>query len=228
MRLAIVGPGRMGRAVAATAAERGHTITAEIGTGGLTAEAVRGAEVAIEFTTPDAAADNLLTLAGLGMPTVSGTTGWYDRLADVDTAFRRAGVGLVYAPNFSLGVQLLLRAARELARVAAHHPEFDAWIVETHHRRKQDAPSGTARALQNALRAADGTRRYPVTSIRAGEVPGTHSLWLDAAGESVSLTHTARDRSIFARGAVVAAEWLMAHPAAGAHAFGAVLPGEES
>ena len=226
MRLVIVGPGRMGHAVAAAAAERGHTVTSEIGPGGLTAASVRGAEVAVEFTTPGAAAGNLVTLARLGLPSVSGTTGWYERLAEVDAAFRQASVGLLYAPNFSLGVQLLLRAAAELARLVAKRPEFDAWIVETHHRHKRDAPSGTARALQDALRAVDATREYPVTSIRAGDVPGTHALWLDASGESLALTHTARDRSIFARGAVAAAEWLVAHPVAGARAFGDAVLGE--
>lgn len=228
MRLLIVGPGRMGRAVAAAAAERGHAVTGEVNHGGLTAEAVRGADVAMEFTAPAAAVDNLLALARLGVRTVSGTTGWYARLPEVDAAFRQAGVGLVYAPNFSLGVQLLLRTARELARLAARRPEFDAWIVETHHRHKQDAPSGTARAIRDAARAADATREYPITSIRAGEVPGTHELRLDAPGESLALTHTARDRSIFARGAVVAAEWLAAHPVTGAHAFEAAVLGEES
>lgn len=226
MRLIIVGPGRMGRAVATAAAERGHTVTGEIGAGGLAADAVKGADVAIEFTEPGAAAGNLLQLARLGVPTVCGTTGWDARLPEVDAAFRRAGVGLVHAPNFSLGVQLLLRAAAELARLAADRPEFDAWIVETHHRHKQDAPSGTARTLQEAVRAADPSRTWPVTSIRAGEVPGTHELHLDAAGEGLTLAHTARDRSIFARGAVVAAEWLVAHPAPGAHAFGASVLGE--
>lgn len=227
MRVAIVGPGRMGRAVGAVARERGHTIAAEIGRDALTADAVRSADVAVEFTTPAAAPENLLRLAGFGTPTVCGTTGWYDRLDEVGAAFDAAGAGLVYAPNFSLGVQLLLRSAEELARLAGSRPEFDGWIVETHHRHKRDAPSGTARALRDVLRGADPGRDWPVTSIRGGEVPGTHTLHLDAAGEALTFTHTARDRSIFARGAVVAAEWLTAAPRRGAHAFGAVL-GEAS
>lgn len=227
MRIALVGPGRMGRAVAAVAAERGHEVVAEIRAGGLRADAMGQADVAVEFTAPDAAPDNLRTLATLGLPTVCGTTGWYERLDEISAAFAQAGVGLVYAPNFSLGVQLFLRAARALADAAARRAEFDGWIVETHHRHKRDAPSGTARALRDGVRAADPGRDWPVTSIRAGEVPGTHALHLDAAGEGVTLTHAARDRSIFARGAIVAAEWLTAAPRPGAHAFATIL-GEDA
>lgn len=227
-RLAIVGPGRMGRAVAAVARERGHAVAAELRAGELTPAAVAAADVAIEFTTPDAAPDNLVRLAELGTPTVCGTTGWYDRLDEVRASFERHRGALIYAPNFSLGVQLLMRLARAAGRLAAARPEFDAWIVETHHRHKQDAPSGTARALRDALRAVDPARPYPVTSVRGGEVPGTHAVHFDAAGESLALTHTARDRSIFARGAVAAAEWLLAEPRAGVFEFDRVILGGEA
>lgn len=226
MRLAIVGPGRMGHAVRDVAAARGHDVTAVIGRGGLASPP--DADVAIEFTTPEAAADNLVRLAGHGIPTVCGTTGWYDRLDEVAAAVDAAGSALLYAPNFSLGVQLLLRTARELAARATGRDEFDGWIEETHHRHKRDAPSGTAAALRDLLRAADASRDWPVVSIRGGEVPGTHVVRLDATGEAVSLTHTARDRSIFARGAVIGAEWLIAQPRRGVHEFGTALFGEDA
>ena len=223
MRIAIVGFGRMGRAVQSVATARGHDVALTIGRGELETSSLSGVDVAIEFTAPDAAADNLIRLAHSKVPTVSGTTGWFARLDEVRAAFERENIGLVYAPNFSLGVQLLLRVAREMGRLAAARPEFEAWIVETHHSRKRDAPSGTAKALQNALRAEDHDRPYPVTSIRAGDVPGTHSLTFDAPGESLELTHTARERSVFATGAVVAAEWLTEHPISGVRDFASVV-----
>jgi 4-hydroxy-tetrahydrodipicolinate reductase len=228
MRIAIVGPGRMGMAVKAAAHERGHHVVAEIDIGALAADAVENAEVAIEFTAPDAAGDNLLQLASFGLPTVCGTTAWYDRLPEVRTAFERAGVGLVYAPNFSIGVQILMQVARHLAAILRDRPEFDAHLLESHHRHKKDAPSGTARALQDVLRGGDPSRDYPITSIRAGEIPGTHEIRLDALGEAITVTHAARDRTIFARGAVVAAEWLVAEPRRGVYRFDESLFGRAS
>lgn len=219
MHIAIIGPGRMGMAVKSAALERGHDVVAEIDIGALAADVVHEADIAIEFTAPQAAADNLLQLASFTVPTVCGTTGWYDRLPEVQTAFERAGVGLVYAPNFSLGVQLLKQVAGHLAGLMRDRPEFDAYILESHHQHKQDAPSGTARTLREAVRDGDPSRDYPITSIRAGEIPGTHEIHFDANGESLAVTHTARDRTIFARGAVVAAEWLVAEPRRGVYRF---------
>ncbi len=228
MRIAIVGPGRMGMAVKTAALSRGHQVVAEIDVGALATDAMKDAEVAIEFTAPDAAGDNLLQLASFGVPTVCGTTGWYDRLPEVRAAFERAAVGLVYAPNFSIGVQILMRVAQHLAELLRDRPEFDAHLVESHHRHKKDAPSGTARALQDALRGGDPSRDYPITSIRAGEIPGTHEIRLDATGEAITIAHAARDRTIFARGAVVAAEWLAAEPHRGVYRFDESLFGRAS
>src|SRR6185295_5925831 len=116
------------------------------------------------------------------------------------------------APNFSIGVQVLLRVAREVGSALATHPEFDVQIIDTHHRSKKDAPSGTAGALRDVLRSADKTREFPITSIRAGQVPGTHEVLVEGPGESLSFRHEARDRSIFAAGALTAAQWLTARP----------------
>src|SRR5262249_2212691 len=151
--------------------------------------------------------------------------GWYDHLPKVRQAVEKAGTALVYAPNFSLGVQLLLRIARGAGQALAERPEFDAYLVETHHRQKKDAPSGTAAQLRDTLRMPDRTRDYPITSVRAGQVPGTHELHVEAAGESITLTHLSRDRTIFARGALVAARWLAAEPRRGVFTFDQVLFG---
>ncbi|MFZ5623575.1 MAG: 4-hydroxy-tetrahydrodipicolinate reductase [Gemmatimonadota bacterium] len=209
MRLALVGYGRMGRAVEAEAQARGHEIHTIIDPGPVDPARVRGADVAIEFTTPEAAPDNIVALTRAGVPVVCGTTGWYARLPDVTAAVEQQSGALLYAPNFSIGVQVFLRTARELARGLAGRPGFDAFIVESHHARKLDAPSGTALALQRAAQAGDPERPFPITSIRAGAIPGTHAITWDGPQESITLEHVARGREIFASGAVLAAEWLV-------------------
>jgi 4-hydroxy-tetrahydrodipicolinate reductase len=220
LRIALVGHGRMGRAVERLAAERGHAIVAVLEHGDvLTRAALGNADVAIEFTRPEAAVDNLLALADAGVATVAGTTGWLERLDEVRARVEAGGAALLWASNFSIGAQLLFRAAGDLARRFAGRPEFDAFIVEEHHRMKLDAPSGTALTLRTAARAGDaaggGAREFPITSIRAGHAPGVHRLTYDAPLESVTLSHEARSRDVFAAGALAAAEWLAAHRAAG-------------
>ncbi len=227
MRIAIVGYGKMGRTVAELARADGEEVVAELDVGDLSREGVAGTDVAIEFTEPLAAADNLIQLASFGVPVVSGTTGWYDRLPEVRHAVDDAGSALVYAPNFSVGVQLLLQIASEAARVLASRPEFEPYILETHHREKKDAPSGTAVHLRDRVRAADPSREYPVTSVRAGHVPGTHELRIEGPGESLTIAHAARDRTIFARGALVAARWLAAGRRRGVFTFRDVLFGTD-
>lgn len=214
MRIALVGYGRMGHAVEAAALARGHTIHARVDPGlgkngvALTPESLRGADVAIEFTAPDAAPGNLKRLIEAGVPVVTGTTGWRAELPAVSSLVAERGGALLHSSNFSVGVHLFLRAARELAARFADHPDFDAFILEEHHAQKLDAPSGTALTLQQAVRSADPSRRYPVTSIRAGSIPGIHTLTYDGPHDTVVLSHTARSRHGFATGAVLAAEWL--------------------
>ncbi len=213
MRIAIVGRGRMGRAVAARAEARGHTVQALLGredlaAGALPADRIAGADVAIEFTRPDAAAANVRQLVSLGIPTIVGTTGWEAQFPAVADLVRERGGALLYAANFSVGVALFLRAAAALAAGLAGREEFDGLIVDEHHAAKRDAPSGTALQLQRTARAADASRDYPITSIRAGAIPGSHALRYEGAWESLALTHAARSRDGFAAGAVAAAEWL--------------------
>jgi 4-hydroxy-tetrahydrodipicolinate reductase len=225
-RVAIIGHGRMGRAVARLAAERGWSVTAVLaaadnpGGRGITREALGGAEVAVEFTAPGAAADNIRACVAAGCPVVSGTTGWLAHLPAVRAEVERTGGGLLWAANFSLGVHILSALVKQAADLVARaqataggEAAFDLAIVETHHAGKKDAPSGTARAL--AARAAEGAgggrtpESIPVTSVRTGHVPGTHEVIFDAPFEQLRLTHEARDRRVFADGALLAAGWLI-------------------
>jgi 4-hydroxy-tetrahydrodipicolinate reductase len=228
MQIAIVGDGKMGRAVAALAEERGHGVRVigrqeNAGGAALTRERLAGVDVAVEFTRPDAVLGNLERLIETGVPTVTGTTGWTDELPRIERLVRSRGGALLYSANFSIGVHLFLRAARELAALFAKHPGFHAFILEEHHAAKRDAPSGTASLLQAKSREADSARDFPITSVRAGFIPGTHELTYDGPHESVSLSHVARSRAGFAAGALAAAEWLPGRP--GLHTFEAMLFG---
>lgn len=213
----------MGRAVEALALERGHQIVARLERDDDVAGGLGEADVAVEFTTPDAVVDNVRTAASLGVPIVVGTTGWYARMDEARAAVEDAGTGLVWAPNFSLGVQLFFRLAREAGRLADALEEYDVAVHEAHHRHKLDHPSGTARRLADLLVEAIGRKQrweegpfegapdpavLEVTSSRAGEVPGTHVVALDGPDDRVELRHEARGRNGFARGAVLAAEWI--------------------
>lgn len=214
LRVAIVGMGRMGSAVAALAPERGFEVAATLdeadSRAGITRDALRGADVAIEFTTPSAAPDNIRALVDAGCPVVVGTTGWHAALPEITAYVRDHGGAMLWAPNFSVGVNLFQRVVAEAARVLATAPGFDAHLVETHHHAKKDAPSGTAIALEQAAAAQLG-HAIPITSVRVGSVPGTHELVFDAPFETIRLEHAARDRRVFAEGALLAARWLPGH-----------------
>jgi 4-hydroxy-tetrahydrodipicolinate reductase len=154
---------------------------------------------------------------------VTGTTGWTDELSRIERLVRDRGGALLYSANFSIGVHLFLRAARELAALFATHSEFGAFILEEHHASKRDAPSGTAALVRAKAREVDPSRDFPIASIRAGAIPGTHELTYDGPHETVSLRHVARSRVGFAAGALAAAEWLPGRP--GVHSFEAMLFG---
>jgi len=211
LRIAVIGDGKMGLLVAALAVEQGIEVTAVLGRDaverdGITAATLRGATVAVEFTVPAAAAANVRACVAAGCAVVCGTTGWDAERATVSDEVRRSGGALVWAPNFSLGVHLFTKVVAEAAR-RAHAAGLEAHLVETHHAAKKDAPSGTARHLADAAERASG-RRVPITSVRVGNVPGTHEVILDGAFEQVRLVHEARDRRVFALGALVAARWV--------------------
>lgn len=213
-RIVIIGDGKMGMAVAAAAKEKGWDVAAILGereSGGgknITSLTLGNPDVAVEFTEPRAAAANITACLRAKVPVVVGTTGWYDALPELTRLAEETGTGLLWSPNFSLGVNVFLELARRAGALIRASGGFDAHIVETHHTRKKDAPSGTASAI--ARETADGLgRSVPVTSVRTGEVPGTHELIFDGLYEQLTLTHLARDRRVFAEGALHAAEWLV-------------------
>jgi 4-hydroxy-tetrahydrodipicolinate reductase len=189
----------------------------------LTRERLAGVDAAIEFTRPDAVVPNLERLIEAGIPTVTGTTGWRSELPRIAQLVEARRGALLYGANFSVGVHLFLRAARDLAARFAGRPEFDSFILEEHHAAKVDAPSGTAAALRGRLREADSAREFPITSVRAGAIPGTHVVTYDGPHDTVALSHVARSRRGFAAGAVAAAEWLPGRP--GVHDFEEMLFG---
>jgi 4-hydroxy-tetrahydrodipicolinate reductase len=230
MKIAIIGNGKMGKAVAALAESRGHNIQTIVNRvenadgRALTAERLKGADVAIEFTRPDAVVQNLERLLELGIPTVTGTTGWTEELPRISRVVELRKGALLHAANFSVGMQLFLRAAGELARCFRGRPEFVVSIHEEHHAAKLDAPSGTALLLQRQLWAEEPGRRFPITSVRAGTTPGTHTLTYEGPHETVTMSHLTKSREVFAAGALAAAEWLRGR--SGVFTFEQMLLGE--
>ena len=212
VRLAIVGMGKMGKAIEQLAAERGCEVVARLDvpetSRGITPEMLNGAQVAVEFTTPGSAAANVRGLVAAGVPTVVGTTGWYDALAEISADVTKRGGALLTATNFSLGVNAFESILAQAAAILAGTGGFDAHMVELHHSAKKDAPSGTAHTLEKAASAAWG-KEIPITSVRTGSIPGTHEVIFDAPFETIRISHVARDRRVFAEGAIVAAKWLV-------------------
>ena len=210
--IAVIGDGKMGRTIAQMVQERGWHLTAMLDQEhnqdgvGITRRALGDPDVAIEFTEPSSAVPNIMACIHEGVPVVVGTTGWYDSLPIITEAVNEEGASLLWAPNFSVGVTLFVELAREAARIMSKS-DFSAAMVETHHSAKKDAPSGTAIAIAKAMEGELG-KQLPVNSIRTGSVPGTHEIIFDAQFEQISLRHEARDRRVFADGALKAADWL--------------------
>lgn len=205
--LAIVGYGKMGKLIEHLAPEYGFAVRARIDVGG-DLEAARGADVAVEFTEPTAVVNNVETLAALGVSTVVGTTGWLNQMDRVRAAVERHGRGLVWSPNFSIGVNVFFRLVREAARLLEAEPQYGAWAWEIHHATKKDAQSGTLLKLIQEMSSAGYSRPVNASSNRAGAHPGTHEVGFDSAADTITLRHSARSREGFARGALKAAQWL--------------------
>jgi 4-hydroxy-tetrahydrodipicolinate reductase len=208
MKLAIVGYGKMGRLIEQLAPEYGFSVHARIDLGDDFAQAA-GADVAIEFTTPEAAVENLRKLAAMKLPVVVGTTGWLAHLGEIREAIERTRGALVWSPNFSVGVNVFVRLVREAARLLANEPGYGAWAWEIHHDTKKDARSGTLLKLVEEMKAAGYARAIDVGSNRAGRHPGTHEIGFDSAADTITLRHSARSREGFARGALKAAQWIV-------------------
>jgi 4-hydroxy-tetrahydrodipicolinate reductase len=175
----------------------------------LASDAFGPVDVAVDFTNADVVARNLAVLAERGIHVVIGTTGLHEQEPALRAVASRAGIGVVAAANFSLGMNLFQLIVEEAARRLAPHGDFGAWIHEAHHDRKKDAPSGTALTLKAGMSQAGFGRSIDMSSTRAGFIPGTHTVGFDGPSETIELTHTVRDRSVFASGALVAAGWVI-------------------
>lgn len=210
LRVVLFGTGRLGHEIIALAAQRDTEVVAAFGSASPgTAALVQSAraDVAIDVSVAEAVPANTAMCMAAGIPLVIGVTGWHEAEDAVMRVVRASNGGVLVAPNFSVGATLFSMAVADAARRFTALLGFDAHIVETHHAAKRDAPSGTARRLAEVALQSRGTA-VPVTSVRVGHVPGVHTLVLDAPFEQVTLTHEARDRRVFADGALLAASWM--------------------
>ena len=215
MNLAIVGYGKMGRLVEQLAPDYGFKVALKLDEfnnakfEGVTPENFRGIDVAIDFSIPPAAVENIERIAALGVNIVQGTTGWLDQMDRVKTAVEKGGIGLVWSPNYSVGVNVFFRLVSEAARLLKDEANYGAWGWEIHHAAKKDAPSGTLLKLVEEMRKAGYSLPVSVSSNRAGAIPGTHEIGFDSPADTLTLRHTARSREGFARGALKAAQWVV-------------------
>jgi 4-hydroxy-tetrahydrodipicolinate reductase len=226
-RLAIVGYGKMGRLIEHLAPEYGFAVALKLDEfnntnyEGVTAANFRGIDAAVDFSIPSAVVENVERISALGVNIVVGTTGWTEQLARVKSTVEKNGIGLVWSPNYSIGVNVFARLVAEAARLLASQPEYGAWAWEIHHSTKKDAPSGTLLKLVEEMKAAGYTRPIDVGSNRAGANPGTHEIGFDSGADTITLRHTARSREGFARGALKAAQWIVGKK--GFHEFREIL-----
>ncbi len=229
MNVCLIGYGKMGRLIQPLAEGRGHSVltvdpsAADADRASLSEVDLSTIDVAIDFTAPDAVAENLRTLCKHRTNVVVGSTGWPSGDADLMDRVRESGIGFLYATNFSIGVQLFLRIARRASELFDKFKEYDVAAIEHHHREKKDSPSGTALSLAEALMEPSSRKTRLVTdrldrppapeelhlaSLRSGSIPGTHEALFDSPADTISVKHTARNREGFAIGAVRVAEWL--------------------
>lgn len=219
MRVVLLGYGKMGRMIESLAPETGVEIVARIDDA--QAPLPEEFDVAIDFTEPSAVLGNVRRVADVGKDLVIGTTGWAEQLDSVRMMAQNASIGIVYSANFSVGVNLFFKIVAEAAKSFAQQPDYEAWAYEIHHSAKKDAPSGTLLQLVDAIRDAGYNNNVDVSSNRAGKVPGTHTIGFDSAADTITLTHTARNREGFARGALLAAKRVHGKP--GLHKFSDLL-----
>ena len=211
LNLLVLGRGKTGSMVIEVARERGHRVHCidEVdnpGAAWLTPGNLRDFDVAIDFTAPDAVLKNVEACLFAKKAMVVGTTGWYGEMERVRSTVEKAETGFVFGANFSYGVNLFFQIVQAVAPALTHG--YRGQITERHHVHKKDAPSGTAAAMQRVLEQASAVR-VDITSEREGDVPGTHTLELNSAGDRMVLTHEAKSRRTFAEGAVLAAEWVV-------------------
>lgn len=221
MKIALIGYGKMGHIIESIALERGHEIVCVIDKDNVedfNSVAFASADVAIEFTTPQTAEANILRAWAAGVPVVSGTTGWNIEATRLEAIRQKAG--LMWSSNYSIGVNLLFALNKQLAKFMEAYPNYTPHMTEVHHIHKLDAPSGTAKTLQEAI----GDERLAladIESIREGEVPGIHTVTWDSEVDTITISHSAKSRKGFALGAVIAAEWMRGKT--GWHEFSEVI-----
>ena len=224
MKIALIGYGKMGHMIESIALQRGHEIVCIIDQNNLDefeSKAFASADVAIEFTTPQTAEQNILRAWKAGVPVVCGTTGWNVESLK-QQPLQHTTPSLMWSSNYSIGVNILFAINKQLAKLMDSYPEYTPHMTEVHHIHKLDAPSGTAKTLQEAI----GEKRLAVAdieSIREGEIPGIHTVTWDSELDTVSISHSAKSRKGFALGAVIAAEWLKGKT--GYHTFEEVISG---
>ncbi len=229
IKAGLLGYGKMGRLIEQMAPDYDMRIT-EIFDENRLPEKVRNSsaikesvDVFIDFSIPEAVIPNIKFSADLGKPVVVGTTGWFDTLNEAVEICKKSETGLVYAPNFSLGVNLFYRISDYAASVFANFSEYDVFLEESHHKFKKDAPSGTALQLKKNIEKSYSASEIPVTCVRAGYIPGTHHISFDSRVDTVKLSHTARSREGFALGAILAAKWIAGKK--GVFAFSDIIDG---
>lgn len=219
MKIALLGYGKMGKAIEAVAQKRGHEIVARIDKDNPN-DSITHADVAINFSVPSAATKNITDALEQGVPVVCGTTGWLDQKDSIESLCKEKGGAFLYASNFSLGVNIFFALNEKLAYMMASHKQYHAAIEEVHHTEKLDAPSGTAITLaegilphyeQSSWKLADEatTKDLPINAIRAPHVPGTHTVSYSSETDNITIEHIAHNRDGFALGAVLAAEWIV-------------------
>jgi 4-hydroxy-tetrahydrodipicolinate reductase len=227
MTIAIVGYGKMGRMIERLATARGIVIGPKLDEfnnanfESITPANFRGVDVAIDFSTPSTVVENIERIATLKVNLVIGTTGWQENIPRIKTIVERHGIGLIWSPNYSVGVNAFFRIVNAAAKLLANESEYEAWAWEIHHSAKKDAPSGTLLKLVDEMREAGYGREVDVASNRAGVIAGTHEIGFDSPADTITLRHTARSREGFALGAIKAAEWVAGKK--GFHEFGDIL-----
>jgi len=215
MNIALIGYGKMGKLLDQLAAAQGDTVVLTLDEfnnthfEGITAANFQGVDVAVDFSIPGAAVENIERISALGVNLVVGTTGWFEHLNHVRAVIEKNGTGLVWSPNFSIGVNAFFRLVSEAARLLANESAYEAWAYEIHHSAKKDAPSGTLWKLVEEMKSVGYSRRIDIGSSRAGAHPGTHEIGFDSAADTITLRHVARSREGFAHGALRAAKWLV-------------------
>lgn len=217
LKVALIGYGKMGQTIDAVAPQMDIQVVSRIdphhssATRIISEESLNGAEVCIDFTSPDTVITNALAVAELGRDLVIGTTGWYEEIDSLSDIVKGTNIGVLYAPNFSIGIALFLKIVEQAAHLISAFDEYDVAGLELHHRSKTDRPSGTALALQALLKKAlprCEEHLEEFTSVRCGSTPGTHTILLDSSADTIELTHRARSREGFALGALKAAKWI--------------------